>query len=201
MKKYLLHFWTITLHKYYVAQECFKRGLYWQGIVHDLSKYSPTEFLASARYFQGDKTPIGAEKAEKGYSYAWLNHKGKNRHHWEYWIDFKEGELFLCPIPEKYVVEMACDMIGASKAYNKGKYTPSEPLHYFQLHKFSMRMHPDAKELLEKLLREVAGQSVNYKFSWYNNKAKKIAPNYEPLDGIISEITRRNFRTEVSHEN
>jgi hypothetical protein len=149
------HFITITKHKYFVMIECFKRGLYWQGLVHDLSKYSLAEFLASAKYFQGDKTPIGAEKAANGYSVAWLNHKAKNKHHWEYWTDFKDGELLLCPIPDRYVIEMACDMVGASKAYLKGKYNPSEPLAYFRKNSKTMLMNIGAKRRLEELLIEV----------------------------------------------
>lgn len=131
MNKYTKHLKVICKHKYFVAQECFKRGLYWQGIVHDLSKFTPAEFVQSAKYFQGTGTPISKIKAELGYSSAWLNHKGRNKHHWEYWIDFYDGVLKPCPIPEKYLIEMACDMIGASKAYLKTEYNPAEPLKYF----------------------------------------------------------------------
>lgn len=152
MNRYFKHFWTISKHKYYVLIECWKRGLYWQGLVHDLSKYSPIEFFTSARYFQGDKTPIDIEKAEKGYSVAWLNHKAKNKHHWEYWVDFKNGEILLCPIPYEYIIEMACDMIGASKAYLKGKYDNKEPYNYFMTHKDTMLMGDVEKEDLETLL-------------------------------------------------
>lgn len=148
--KYIKHFITITKHKYYVMIECFKRGLYWQGLVHDLSKYSYIEFFTSAKYFQGNRTPIGAEKREKGYSYAWLNHKAKNKHHWEYWVDFTEGELLLCPIPEKYVIEMACDMIGASRSYGT-----NNPYEYFLQHQHRMLMHKDAKKLLNNLLKNI----------------------------------------------
>lgn len=153
MSKYWEHFKVITKHKYFVMIECFKRGLYWQGLVHDLSKYSFIEFFTSAKYFQGDKTPIGIEKAEKGYSYAWLNHKAKNKHHWEYWIDLKDGELLMCPIPDKYVVEMACDMIGASKAYLKGEFNSKEPYNYFNKNRKNFLMEKDAKKKLESLLR------------------------------------------------
>ena len=79
------HFKTITKHKLLVMEGCFKVGLYWQGITHDLSKYSPTEFLVGARYFQGTRSPNAAEREAKGYSEAWMHHKGRNRHHYEYW--------------------------------------------------------------------------------------------------------------------
>ena len=152
--KYWKHFKVITRHKYYVMIECFKRGLYWQGIVHDLSKYSITEFKESAKYFQGTGTPINKTKEELGYSKAWLNHKGHNKHHWEYWTDFYEGEIKACPIPLKYVKEMCCDMIGASKAYLKGKYSPEKPLEYFLKRKDKYLMTNESKDMLEKLLRD-----------------------------------------------
>lgn len=156
LSNYYRHFVTITKHKWYVAQECFKRGLYWQGIVHDLSKYSPVEFFTSARYYQGTSTPIAAEKKDRGYSIAWLNHKARNKHHWEYWVDFSKGKFLMCPLPTKYVIEMACDMIGASKAYNGKNYTPAEPLKYFLKYKNEFLMLPANKAKLEQLLFEAA---------------------------------------------
>ena len=146
--KYLLHFLTITKHKFCVLIECFRRGLYWQGIIHDLSKYSPVEFLTSAKYFQGNKTPIGAEKSEKGYSRAWLHHKGHNPHHWEYWVDWRNGEELLCPIPDRYILEMLCDMIGAGKAYGT-----NNPYKYFLDHKDIIKMEKKSKNKLEQLLK------------------------------------------------
>ena len=148
--RYLKHLKVITLHKYYVGVECFKRGLYWQGIIHDLSKYSPVEFFTSARYFQGFKTPIGAEKAERGYSIAWLHHKGHNPHHWEYWIDWVNGKQLLCPIPDKYILEMVCDFIGASRAYGT-----NDPYGYYQANKKSILMESKSKKKFEKLLEQL----------------------------------------------
>ncbi len=156
MKKYWKHLKVITKHKFYVMQECFKRGLYWQGLIHDLSKYSPIEFFTSARYFQGDQTPIGIEKAKNGYSIAWLNHKAKNKHHYEYWIDLCDGELLLCPIPDKYIVEMFCDMIGASKAYLKKDFKKCEPYFYFKKNEKNFVMHLPSKKKLKKLLQDYA---------------------------------------------
>jgi len=152
MKKYIKHFIVITKHKYYVMVECFKRGLYWQGIVHDLTKYSFAEFKESAKYFQGTGTPINKIKEELGYSRAWLHHKGHNKHHWEYWTDFFDGQIKPCTMPEKYIKEMCCDMIGASKAYLKTKYNPAEPLKYFLKRKENFLMTPLDKEHLEILL-------------------------------------------------
>lgn len=154
--KYLKHFIVITKHKWYVMLECFKRGLYWQGIIHDLSKYSVTEFSESARYFQGTGTPINKIKAERGYSKAWLHHKGRNKHHWEYWTDFYNGEIKPIEIPLKYLKEMCCDMIGASKAYLKDKYNPEEPLNYFIKNSPNWFMVDSDKEILKEMLEEIA---------------------------------------------
>ena len=82
------HFETITRHKLLVMKYCFECGLYEQGLAHDLSKYSPTEFIPGCIYYQGDHSPNEAERAAKGYTSAWLHHKGRNKHHLEYWIDY-----------------------------------------------------------------------------------------------------------------
>ena len=78
------HFRTITHHRHLVCQYCFKVGLYWRGLTHDLSKYSPTEFWRGAKYYQGTFSPTQQERRENGYSLAWMHHKGRNRHHFEY---------------------------------------------------------------------------------------------------------------------
>lgn len=154
--KVIKHFKVITKHKIYVMIECFKRGLYWQGLIHDLSKYSLEEFIQSANYFQGTGTPINKIKAELGYSIAWLHHKGHNKHHWEYWTDFYEGEIKpIENIPKKYLLEMVCDMIGASKAYLKEKYNPKEPLKYFIDHKDNWLMTEENKLFIEKELEKL----------------------------------------------
>ena len=71
-----------------VMHNCFMRGLYRLGLVHDLSKYSWTEFSVGAKYYQGTRSPNDAERESKGYSSAWLHHKGRNKHHLEYWVDY-----------------------------------------------------------------------------------------------------------------
>ena len=83
------HLKTILHHKKLVRHYCFRAGLYKQGIMHDWSKYSPVEFINGVKNYQGGKkSPNFGEKKTKGYSSVWLHHKGRNRHHYEYWIDF-----------------------------------------------------------------------------------------------------------------
>ena len=120
------HFQTITYHRRLVRQSCFRVGLYWQGLTHDLSKYSLTEFLVGAKYFQGDCSPNNAEKEEKGYSSSWLHHKGRNKHHFEYWIDYSmpgsKGPLLIgMKMPLRYVVEMFMDRIAAAERIGPGQ--------------------------------------------------------------------------------
>lgn len=117
MNKFFKHFIKVCKHKHYVRQYCWKVGLYKQGICHDLSKFSPVEFIESVKYYQGDRSPIDACKEENGYSNAWLHHKGRNPHHYEYWQDnFDKGGEAL-KMPFKYAAEMLCDYLGAGKAY------------------------------------------------------------------------------------
>lgn len=111
---------------------CFKVGLFRQGLCHDLSKYSFTEFWRGAKYYQGNRSPQAKEREIFGYSAAWLHHKGKNKHHFEYWTDCDaSGNKIYIKMPAKYFAEMICDRIAASKIYLKAKYTDQSPLNYF----------------------------------------------------------------------
>ena len=129
--KALKHFGTITKHKILVMKECFRVGLYRQGLLHDLSKYSWTEFRVGCKYYQGNRSPNNAEREDKGFSSAWLHHKGRNKHHYEYWIDYGldgSPELTGMKMPVRYVVEMFLDRIAASKVYKGDLYKDSNPL-------------------------------------------------------------------------
>ncbi len=171
------HFCTITYHKILVLKGCFRVGLYWQGLLHDLSKYSWTEFRVGMKYYQGTRSPNNAEREDIGYSSAWLHHKGRNKHHLEYWIDYSvEGEKFITGMrmPEKYVVEMVLDRIAASKVYMKEKYTDSSPLEYYQKGKSAqVLLHKETKELLERLLMMLAQQGEDKTFAYIKREVLK----------------------------
>lgn len=151
------HFKTITEHKLLVMEHCFKMGLYKQGLLHDMSKYTPTEFLVGAKYYQGNRSPNNAEREDKGYSASWLHHKGRNKHHFEYWIDYsledKDHAMGGMRMPRKYVAEMLADRIAASKVYNKDTYTQHDPLVYFKKGKTHYMIHPQTEKELEFMLR------------------------------------------------
>ena len=155
MSSFWGHLSTITAHKLRVMKYCFRAGLYRQGLLHDMSKYSPVEFLAGVKYYQGDRSPNEAERLDRGYSAAWLHHKGRNKHHLEYWIDyapalgFKMGGM---EMPARYVAEMFCDRIAACQTYQKEKYTDASPWEYYARGKDRHIIHPNTQALLEKLL-------------------------------------------------
>lgn len=151
------HLKTVTKHRWIVFQQCARCGYFWQGLVHDLSKLSRAEFSSSARYFQGDRSPIEAEKAKKGYSEAWLHHKGRNPHHWEYWTDFDErdGHIIANKIQYRYVVEMVCDWIGAGMVYSQNKWTQSEPLAYYDKVRKGRHFHKETEILLRFFLETI----------------------------------------------
>lgn len=173
LSKIVGHFKTITKHKLLVMRECFKIGLYKQGLLHDLSKYTPTEFFVGCRYYQGNRSPNNAEREATGVSKAWLHHKGRNRHHFEYWIDYS-AELPGHPMtgmrmPRKYVAEMLMDRIAASKIYNGANYTDSFPLQYYLKGRHHYMMHPETEKELEMLLRMLDKRGEKYLYRYVRN--------------------------------
>lgn len=151
------HLATINRHKLLVMRHCFQVGLYRQGLAHDLSKYSPEEFFTGVRYYQGSCSPNTAERDDLGYSRAWLHHKGRNKHHFEYWIDQRanrDPEYVGKPMPTRYVVEMLCDRVAACKVYQGDAYTERSPLNYFLMeHSFGhILMHEETRAFLFWLL-------------------------------------------------
>ena len=153
-------------------------GLYWQGLTHDLSKYSPTEFKTGIQYFQGNKSPNAAERDEKGYSEAWLHHKGRNKHHYEYWTDVtKDRSLGIVGVkmPLRYVAEMFVDRVSACKIYQKDKYTDRSSWEYYDRTKDYITIHPETRRLLERLIKMLAvkGEDETYRYLRYLLKVKK----------------------------
>ena len=165
------HFKTITHHRWLVREGCFRVGLYWQGLTHDLSKYSPTEFRTGARYFQGTRSPNSAEREDKGYSEAWMHHKGRNRHHYEYWTDLSRatGKYESVEMPRRYLVEMVMDRIAACKTYQGPNYTDGSALEYFMKSKERLLMHEKTRQQLEYLLTMLKEQGEKQTFSYLKN--------------------------------
>ncbi len=148
------HFNTITKHRHQVIKHCFYAGIFFQGLKHDLSKYTPTEFLSGIKYYQGTRSPNESEREICGYSKAWMHHKGRNKHHFEYWTDYNIKTKRLSPVkmPINYVKEMFCDRVAAGKIYRGDNYKNSDPLNYFLGGKNRRFIHPETSDFLEKLL-------------------------------------------------
>jgi hypothetical protein len=177
MNKAWEHFKTITNHKFLVMEGCFNVGLYKQGLLHDLSKYSPSEFLVGAKYWQGTRSPNNAEREDIGYSSAWLHHKGRNKHHYEYWIDYSSkeipGGMAPAPMPTRYVIEMFMDRIAACKVYHGKDYTDKDPLAYYESGKSAPLIHKKTKKQLEFLLHMLAEQGEEKTFRYIRVKILK----------------------------
>ena len=148
------HFITITHHRHLVFINACRLGIFWQGLVHDLSKYSFVEFIEGAKYYEGFRSPTELARRKNGYSKAWMHHKGRNKHHFEYWTDINPATRNYEPVkmPIRYVKEMFADRIAASKTYLKDKYSDDSPYQYFVSHLPRDRMHVDTCNLLESWL-------------------------------------------------
>ena len=170
MWHFIKHFMTITRHRHKVMYHCLRCGILWQGMRHDLSKYSPTEFLPGARFYLGDRSPTEGERREYGYSKAWMHHKGRNKHHLEYWIDYSADksnrQLMGMKMPVKYVVEMFCDRVAASKNYNRDEYTDAYPLNYYLRGRSRDLLHPESAKLLESMLAMLAEKGEDFTFDY-----------------------------------
>ena len=180
------HFCTINNHKMLVMKDCFKVGLYKQGLLHDLSKYTPVEFLVGCKYYKGYMSPNNAERKDKGYSSAWLHHKGRNKHHMEYWIDYGLGDekgegkaMTGMKMPIRYVVEMFIDRVGASKNYQGKDYKDDSALRYYEHGKDHYMLHPDTKALLEYLLVMLAVKGEKETYSYVKHKILKNKVPYK----------------------
>ncbi|MDD6485117.1 MAG: DUF5662 family protein [Clostridiales bacterium] len=171
MWHFIKHFRTITRHRHQVIVHCFKAGIPMQGLMHDLSKYSPTEFLPGARFYLGDRSPTEAERGELGYSRAWMHHKGRNKHHFEFWTDYNPATKRLEPVemPLKYVKEMFCDRVAAGKIYRGRAYTNDNPIEYFMRGNARNTMHPKTAKLLEEWLRMLQREGEKKTFKYIRN--------------------------------
>ena len=174
------HFKTITYHKILVMQGCFKIGLYKQGILHDLSKYSPSEFWVGVKYYQGTQSPNNAEREALGYSSAWLHHKGRNKHHFEYWTDVSTAEnnwkIVGVKMPVNYLAEMVMDRIAACKTYQGAAYTDASALQYLDRAQESRLVHPNTMKRLRFLLTMLAEQGEPATFRFMRQTVLKGKP-------------------------
>lgn len=174
IKNFFGHLTTILKHRHMVMRHCFRAGIPLRGLLHDLSKFSPTEFIPGVIYFQGNRSPNEAEREQDGFSRAWMHHKGRNRHHFEYWTDYCPGTGLMEPVrmPDVFVYEMFCDRVAASKIYLKENYDQRCPLEYFLRAKPRRKIEASTSKRLEFLLTLLAEKGEDAAFDFIRRRKK-----------------------------
>ena len=178
IKNTFRHLGKIFKHKYWVFYYCCKAGIPWRGVKHDMSKFSPTEFWESVRYYQGTSSPIDACKKDKGISMAWMHHKGRNRHHYEYWTDMsRQTRCYESVImPRKYLVEMVMDRRAACMVYQGKDYTDGSALAYFAKSRERELMHPETKRQLQYILTMLQDSGEKQTFRYMKQQVLRGEP-------------------------
>lgn len=175
-KNFLGHFMTVHRHRKQVLKYCIKAGIPLRGLLHDLSKFSPTEFIPGVLHFQGNRSPNERERELYGYSKAWMHHKGRNRHHFEYWTDYNMETKQLEPVkmPDIYIFEMFCDRVAASRIYNKDKYNDTMPLDYYKRVKHRRLIEKTTAKKLEFLLTMLQDKGEEATFRYIRRCVRKM---------------------------
>lgn len=180
MNEFFKHIKTIKTHRKYVRRACFKMGLFWQGLTHDLSKYSPTE-MSICKYYSGTRSPHQNAREKLGYSPSWIHHYHTNKHHFQYWWDEdEEGKIIPMKMPYKYIMESFCDMLGASKAYNPNNWAPEMLLNYWENKCKGKRIqHKDSEAFLDYLIMQLVVDGEENFFEWYKDIKDLLKAEYE----------------------
>lgn len=167
MNKFIGHLGTVCRHRHKVFVHCVRAGIPLRGLLHDLSKFSPAEFIPGVKNWQGTRSPNETEREKYGYSRAWMHHKGRNLHHYEYWNDFNPKTRQVEPVkmPPVYFAEMFCDRVAASKTYQGKNYTDAHPLEYFRRGRPHMFIHEETAAALEKVLTVLAEEGEDAAFA------------------------------------
>ena len=164
LKKITKHIKLINKHKWVVFKLACRAGIPYRGFLHDFSKFSPTEFVESVKYYVGDHSPIIEAKKDKGYSEAWLHHKGRNKHHTEYWIDETAPTPTPMP-PYKYVVEMLCDKTAAGLAYKGKTWTQDYQLSYYMKEREKIKINSDLDKLFIEFFTKLSNDGIKMTFN------------------------------------
>ena len=164
MNKFWGHLKTITHHRHLVMRY--------------LAMPAPPVFLAGVRFFRGPRTPNPAARAPNGYSLAWMHHKGRNRHHFEYWTDLSPVTRTYEPVdmPVRYLCEMVADRIAACKTYQGAAYTDASALQYLDRAQESRLVHPNTMKRLRFLLTMLAEQGEPATFRFMRQTVLKGKP-------------------------
>lgn len=191
LKNFIRHLNKINKHRWYVFLAMCKCGRPFQGLLHDVSKYSPTEFWESVKYYQGTSSPLEVAKKDKGYSAAYFHHMGRNKHHSVYWVDITWGKIKPAKMPWKYVVEHICDTIGAGKAYMGDKWTKSAPMDWWELHDKNSFYHNVTRDFIIYVYETIKVFGWDFAVE-HILKNEFIRNKYESNDGTYHFNTLRN---------
>lgn len=151
MIKHWLYLSYVLRHKWFVMLACFRRGLIWQGIFHDLSKFTPGEWIPYANFFYGprSKTRTQTEGERVAFDTAWLRHQHRNPHHWQHWVLREDnGGTKTLPMPLRYIKEMLADWEGAGRAIT-GKV---EYVSWYMKNRSNILLHPDTERQVHLML-------------------------------------------------
>lgn len=153
---YLKYLWAVLRHKWFVFLECYKLGIPWLGIIHDLSKFLPSEFVPYARHFYGPASHHSDETHEAvgicddpAFDLAWLHHQHRNKHHWQRWLltmDSARGsdKIVALPMPDRYRKEMLADWRGAGHAYGN-----SDTVGWYVKNSAQIQIHGATRDWIE----------------------------------------------------
>ena len=165
MKEYFLYFLYVIKHKWYVFWACVQNGIWWRGLLHDLSKFYPSEFFAYAKIFYG-KIKLVRDingyydpylSTNKVFTKSWISHLHRNKHHWQYFALVDENmSVVLMEMPKVYIIEMISDWIGATKA-QKSKLGV---IQWYRVYKNKILLHQNSKRFLESKLEEIFKEKI-----------------------------------------
>lgn len=175
LRSFFGHLRNIIVHKYWVFHYACKFGIPWRGFMHDWSKFHPTEFFESVKYYQGDKSPIPVCKKENGVSLAWQHHKGHNPHHYEYWTDnYDGGTPTYHPMPYEYAMEMLADWFAAGRTYHGKDFNIMDEVDWWDNKKPTIALAEPTKSFIELFMSEAAFfENLDWAKDRHNQKVLK----------------------------
>lgn len=169
LKKHFKYLRYVLRHKWFVFLECVKMAydmrapmLIWRGVMHDISKFLPSEFFPYSNHFYGEGKSIKSGRDETGYykptdtgdakfDFAWLLHQKRNSHHWQWWVLPKDnGGMKVMKMGVIDILEMVCDWKGAGRAQG----TP-DTLAWYRKNKDKMMLDDSVRLVVEFLIHYI----------------------------------------------
>jgi len=147
---YWKYFKYIVNHKWNVFIECFKTKQFFHGIVHDISKFLPSEFIPYAKFFYSknrEKEYKQSDENDTNFQKGWCHHQKRNKHHWNYWVSVtRKDEIEAIPMATKYIMQMIADWNGMGRKFG------GKTKDYYLKNKDTMILHPKTIKIIESIL-------------------------------------------------